>query len=268
MHYAAAGKFFGKNDQKVSFDGITVTDTKYDYEFIDWHYHENPHFAFTIRGDFKEGTRRETFDCGTGTLLFHNYQEPHFNVKPAGITHGFQIEIGSKWSRQFETEFSDLQLKTVVTDPHVKLIFFNLYRESRHCGQISNLAIDSLLLESFEVLRRVETNHSNKTPSWVKRIDEILRDTINATPTLLELSRELGVHWAHLSRAFPIYFRCNFGQYLRKIRVERAMSLLLDQRLPIAEVALECGFADQSHLIRSFREFSPITPKLFRDTFR
>ena len=72
MNYFKAGQFFGQSNQTVLFDGITVTETVYDYEFIDWHYHENPHFSFVLFGNTCEGNSRETYECSADTLLFHN----------------------------------------------------------------------------------------------------------------------------------------------------------------------------------------------------
>ncbi|NJM53248.1 MAG: helix-turn-helix transcriptional regulator [Blastocatellia bacterium] len=74
----------------------------------------------------------------------------------------------------------------------------------------------------------------------------------------------MDVHWVHLSRDFPRYFRCNFSEYVRKIRVEKSLNLLRNQQLALTEIALICGFADQSHFIRSFKQFHGITPKKFR----
>ncbi|TPG58601.1 AraC family transcriptional regulator [Roseomonas nepalensis] len=53
-------------------------------------------------------------------------------------------------------------------------------------------------------------------------------------------------------------------QYLIQLRVEAARRLLAGTRLPIAEVALECGFASQEHLTRLFRRSTGTTPAAFR----
>ena len=52
--------------------------------------------------------------------------------------------------------------------------------------------------------------------------------------------------------------------YLVQRRVERAKSLLADGDLPIAEVALECGFATQAHLTTVFRNAVGATPNSYR----
>lgn len=54
-------------------------------------------------------------------------------------------------------------------------------------------------------------------------------------------------------------------QYVMSQRLEQAKRLLVQTQLPIAEIANETGFADQSHLTRLMRRHTGLTPKLIRD---
>ena len=55
-------------------------------------------------------------------------------------------------------------------------------------------------------------------------------------------------------------------QYAIRQRVERAKRLLKSKDLAIADIALECGFANQDHLTKMFRRLTGITPKAYRDS--
>jgi AraC family transcriptional regulator len=46
--------------------------------------------------------------------------------------------------------------------------------------------------------------------------------------------------------------------------VEQAKRLLKQQDLSLADVALACGFANQSHFIKRFRQLTEVTPKVYR----
>jgi hypothetical protein len=48
MNYLRTGQFFGQTDQTIVTDGLTITDTQYTVEYVDWHYHENPYFTFIV----------------------------------------------------------------------------------------------------------------------------------------------------------------------------------------------------------------------------
>lgn len=264
MNSLHAGQFYGQTKQKLELNGLTITDTEYSYVFIDWHYHEHSHFELTMRGDTCAGNRRETFYCSADTLLFHNCKEPHYNVKPAGTTRGFQLEIAPEWSQQFELNSAALPDSAKVLHPGVKLLFYNIYKEAKLADDVSGLSIDASLLNMLTAMRGKARRAEKHQPAWVKAMDELLRENFMQPPSLQTLATELNLHWAHLSREFPRYFHCNFGAYIRQIRIEKSLALLRDKHLSLTDIALQCGFADQSHFIRCFREFLGVTPKAFR----
>jgi AraC-like DNA-binding protein len=82
-------------------------------------------------------------------------------------------------------------------------------------------------------------------------------------PTLESLAAELSTHPSHLVRVFRREYGLPPHRYVVGRRLDRARRLLLDG-LPIAEVAAEAGFHDQSHLTRHFRALLGTTPGAFR----
>ena len=84
---------------------------------------------------------------------------------------------------------------------------------------------------------------------------------------LADLARAVDVHPVHLSREFTKYFGTSLGDYIRTIKVQRAMTLLPNAGLSLTDIAFECAFADQSHFIRSFKSYYHITPLLYRKLF-
>jgi len=68
----------------------------------------------------------------------------------------------------------------------------------------------------------------------------------------------------HFARAF----KCTFGYsphvFLLRRRVERAQGLMLKTNTPLAQIAIECGFADQAHLSRLFLQFTGERPASWR----
>lgn len=74
---------------------------------------------------------------------------------------------------------------------------------------------------------------------------------------------------AHLSPShFAAEFRRHFGvaphQYLMRLRIEHAQSLLTTTDAPLTEVATLCGFADTPHLTKAFRRATGTTPAAYR----
>jgi len=114
-----------------SFADVTVTETEFEYKFIDWHCHENPYFSFVLAGHCRESNRRKTYYCSADSLLFHNAQESHYNVKSGDVSFGFQIEIDPGWYEKFGVHLNDLPATAQIVHPGIKLLIYNIYKEAR-----------------------------------------------------------------------------------------------------------------------------------------
>jgi AraC family transcriptional regulator len=90
-------------------------------------------------------------------------------------------------------------------------------------------------------------------------LDDVARDT-----TLDELAELCGMSRSHFIRAFRQMTGMPPHRWLSMQRVNRAKSLLRETKMPITEIALTCGFADQSHLTRVFTKAFRISPGAWR----
>ena len=104
-------------------------------------------------------------------------------------------------------------------------------------------------------------------PGWLDRAEECLHAGLSRGWTLEALSREVEVEPTRLVRAFRRYLDTTPADYLRQLRVDEARRLRLDTARPVADIAHETGFTDQSHLTRVFRRSLGETPAAFRRRF-
>lgn len=264
MHQLSTGQFYGQTNRLLQVGELTLTDTEYTHEQVDWHYHENAYFTFILAGRVLEGDRKQQQPCAAGSLLFHHWQEAHYNHKPPGYTRGFHIEVPPAWFGSMGLASHAVQGSLHVQDPVVKNIIHRIFRETQLHDPCSALAIESLLTAGLHHLAREGVQASRVAPLWVGRVRELLHDTSLVSWTLIELADEVGIHPAHLSRGFPLYFSCTLGQYVRHLRVQRALTLFFDAQLSLLDIALACGFYDQSHFIRCFRAVMRERPALYR----
>ena len=82
--------------------------------------------------------------------------------------------------------------------------------------------------------------------------------------SLADLAQSVGHSYWHFSRAFKLSLGVSPMEYVVVRRVERAKAMIRGTREPLAEVALACGFADQAHLNRRFRDIVGISPGRWR----
>jgi len=263
MKYLRTGNFFGETNQTIHLDGLTLTDTVYTHKQVDWHFHENAYFTFVLQGRLLECNKKETYMCSGGSLLFHSWQEPHYNIKPDGYTRGFHIELNDRWFARYSPAHG-LRGSFNIEQPAVKLLLYKILSEMKTFDEFSESSIHALLLEAFENMRREEHNRTSAKPAWINKLREILNDDCTLPFSLGLLARELDVHPVHLSRDFSRYFNCTFGEYVRKLRIEKALALMSDKDLSLTEIAFRCGFADQSHFLRTFKRILGLNPSGYR----
>jgi transcriptional regulator GlxA family with amidase domain len=79
-----------------------------------------------------------------------------------------------------------------------------------------------------------------------------------------DLANVVALSRSHFSRAFKRSLGFSPMEYVVVRRVERAKAMISGTREPLAEVALACGFADQAHLNRRFRDIVGVSPGRWR----
>jgi len=89
-------------------------------------------------------------------------------------------------------------------------------------------------------------------PWQVRRAKEALGDDLGTSISLADVARHCALSPSHFSRAFKASTGLSPFAWLQRHRVERAKDLLRHTDVSLAEIAISCGFADQSHLGRLF----------------
>lgn len=125
---------------------------------------------------------------------------------------------------------------------------------------------EQLLLQVFNNFIKKQKG-VKKAPAWAKEMKEIIQDQIdtNLNLNLKEISRGLSVHPSYLSREFSKYFEnLSFGEYIRKLRIEKAIQLMQSPVHSLTEIAYLTGFSDQSHFTRIFKKHTGKNPSVYR----
>lgn len=265
MEKLQSGQFYGDTNQKLILPGLILTDTEYTHSYVDWHYHEHAYFTFIIEGKVLESNRKETYHCTAGDLLFHHWQEPHYNSKPAGFTRGFHVELKNDWFSSYDLPTNLIEGSVRMKDPRLKLAMSGIFAAMKRKGDNMTASIDSELITLFSTAAGSPEVSYHDCPDWVKQLCDLLHDAPDAEQlSLSEIAALINIHPVHLSRTFPVYFGCSFSQYIRLIKLQKAMQLLADKGLSLTEIAVSCGFADQSHFIRHFKAIRQMTPLSYR----
>src|SRR3984893_17823615 len=106
------------------------------------------------------------------------------------------------------------------------------------------------------------------TPLQERRVTSRLLDDLAGDTSLSELAALCGLSRSYFVRAFKQITGMPPHRWLLMHRVKRAKDLLRGTKLPIADIAVACGFADQSHLTRVFSKAFGISPAAWRRQWR
>lgn len=124
--------------------------------------------------------------------------------------------------------------------------------------------VDHVLIEVFEKYLKQKSS-GKKNPAWVKELKDIIQDQVDTNITLKQLSKDVNIHPAYLSREFSKYFdNLSFGEYLRKLRIEKAIEYLDASNYSLTKIAYLTGFSDQSHFSRIFKKHTGKNPSAYR----
>jgi AraC-like DNA-binding protein len=155
-----------------------------------------------------------------------------------------------------------LGLSKNIPDDHELLelgikVYDGLYTWAKYLYEQKHIQepVEYLLLEVFN--KYLKQQGSKKTPAWAGEIREMIQDQIdtNMALSLQQVSEELKINPAYLSREFSKYFEdLSFGEYIRKMRLEKAINLMGTTNYSLTEIAYLTGFSDQSHFNRIFKK--------------
>ncbi|HYC88623.1 MAG TPA: AraC family transcriptional regulator [Thermoanaerobaculia bacterium] len=230
---------------------------------------EHEHAAATVylvlRGGHEERSRGAVHECADGAVIF----------SPRGARHSDRY--GKRGGEAFLIELPDGVLERagaggVVLDGPLyldgggagSLLMRRLFDEARRDDDLTPFAFEALVLHLLAVLCRDAPRETLRIPGWLARVRELINDRFAERLSLADAAAAADVHPVHLASTFHRCYGVTFGAYLRRIRVEHARRSLAESDATVAEIALACGFFDQSHLSRVFREATGTSPAQYR----
>ena len=239
------------------------------YRRLPWHEHRDASICFVVSGAYAERMRARDQECPPHSMVF----------KPAGERHADEfgreggtcllIEVGAERLRTLEP-VSDITARPgLVRNAKLAALGRQIHREFLQSDGLSPLAVEGLILELLvEAARAGRERATQARPQWLRQAHDLIHENVGRPLTLSSIAREVGIHPAHLARTFRAHYRRSIGEYVRRLRIERASRELSDGGASIADIGLRAGFFDQSHFSRVFRDHTGQTPAAFRSAAR
>lgn len=258
------GCFIGRNTNEQQYGNIIATETLYPKGYnSDWHYHRNPHFSHILQGG-----SQENYESGSsfsqiqraGAALYYFPGIAHQNIHYSADTRIFNLEIDQHFFEKYHltipSEARMFSKQTLLNTAGLARILREHYYRDRQ----SELAITQLVILLIEGTAPPTANY----PKWATQVRTLLYDSWNSPVSLTELADDLDIHPVTLSKYFTKYFHVTLGEYRRRIKIEKAIHLIRDQKHSLTEIAYICDFSDQAHFTKTFRRITGLLPKQYR----
>jgi AraC family transcriptional regulator len=136
------------------------------------------------------------------------------------------------------------------------------------CDYIA-LAFFAHIVRAYGSVSAVEKNASGGLAPWqLQRARDFMNANLAGDPSISQVADECGLSSSYFVRAFKQTMGAPPHRWITKQRVERAKELLKDPRCELADIALLCGFVDQSHFTRVFSRSEGHSPGRWRRLHR
>jgi AraC family transcriptional regulator len=249
---------------------LILTETVYaPHTFVPSHSHSSAYFCKILQGSYSETYERRTRECDTDTLAFHPPDEIHSERFHGNQVRSFNVEITPAYMQRVRQHSDLLNRPADFRGGVIGWLATKMYREFVRHDSVSPLAIEGLALEIVAAGSREQGKPLASQPGvWLVRAKDMMHAHFSERLTISEVAEAVEIHPVHLAREFHRYYQCTIGEYLRQLRVEFACSQIKRGKTSLAEIAAQAGFFDQSHLSRTFKTLTGMTPGEYRTAHR
>lgn len=256
---------YGRTVRCRSFGDFVLTERAYPAGYsTPPHAHEQPLFCTVLDGGYEERHRGIVHRCTAATILFHAAGEEHLERFGEAGGRSLIVETLSSWVERVSEGLPEAVRTTAMDGGSARLAGHRLYEEFLAGDGASTLLIEGLLLQLTGEFSRAVTRIPAIPPRWLEKVTEMLQSDFKANLTLSFIGREVGAHPVYVAQVFRQYQGCTIGEYRRRMRVDFACRELATGDKPLADIAAESGFADQSHFARTFKALTRMSPLQYR----
>lgn len=185
-----------------------------------------------------------------------------------------QEELATTCRQMYERDVREVELRDEIKadDPTIHRTAMLIAQEAAHGGVGSSLLVESLSCQlAVQILRRhahvlfhESHTHDGLTFRQERTVRDYIHEHLGENITLDVLASSVALSRYHFARRFRASTGTTPHEYVLQQRVAKARTLLTRTNYPLLDIAVACGFADQSHFNRVFKKHTGVPPGHYR----
>jgi AraC family transcriptional regulator len=246
--------------------GLLVTEAHFPAGLLlPMHTHDRATVAIMLEGSFECAFSGRVLACGPGALHTEPAEERHANRVGDRGAHVVVIQPRPQAAASLGRQLPVLEAINHAPQTVAIGLGWRLARELAASDAAAPLAIEGLALEILAEATRAVEPATGKGSRWLGKAQEYLHANFRRPVTIGEVARAVGVNPVRLARTFRRRYGMSLGTYTRGLRIDWAGLQLRSSEKPLSAIAMQAGFADQSHFTRAFRRQVGVTPHRYRE---
>jgi AraC family transcriptional regulator len=226
------------------------------------HVHPTAGFCFVVDGEYVERYSSRTLDCRKRTVTFSPAGAEHANAFTDQRSHCFTIDMPAALMSRLALR---LDVPFEVHGGVLPYLAARLLDEFLGPDEASPLVMEGLVMEMLgHAARARQPRPVPHISAAIREARQLVAARYTETLPLAEIASAVGRHPVYVASEFRRCYGETIGEYVRRLRVDRASRALSESDIAITDLAAECGFANQSSFTRAFRRLAGITPAEYR----
>ena len=230
------------------------------------HVHERAVVAVCIEGRIESRLGDRVLDGSSGALWTEPAGDAHSNVTSSMGARVVALLPDPERADLLDPVRDILESPANLQAPATSVAAVRLHGDIRSDDACSGISLQAHALGLLAEAGRAfdHASRGDQAPSWLARVEEMVRDRFRERLPIERVAEEAGVHPMHLTRVFRKHLGMTVPALQRKLRLDWAEVQLRTTNETIGRIALRAGFSDQSHFTRVFRRYRGCTPGAVR----
>lgn len=239
------------------------------------HFHDDYSIVYVLDGIHKFENESARFEIEKDVIRLLNPNEFHKTLDTKWTYINFMVPskyVENLAKKIFDDDMTNIKFAPVVKDEKANQFFFKLnkelktvYPEQENVDKALENFI-SYLLKNF-IYQNKNSLKIKRDSVLIKRMKKYILDNYTEKITLEDLEEIFSVDKFQINREFKRHLGVTPMKYILMVKINKAKKMIHD-KVPLSEVAVTCGFSDQSNMIKNFKKIYNYTPSLVKNNVK